>query len=663
MVNFNYAAKYGTAFEDFGSWVDVSYEEFLYDMTQQPEVFQINSHVPFMGFRKQTLTDTGRVAKNDSVWIPIKECVVVTTPHSKNVLLLVPNLDEKVLPRLTFWEAGVTGEATHLSRYAGVQKWSGYTKRFIDAFVETGNMDWNREAVPQPSKDSKRNLFKNELQKLLMSLDHSWYNPVMKGHNFRTYWNVRQDYYLNQNEIEDEAREKFVDAVFHNANAMNENYQKALPSGPPYYLQYIVNKNTFLSNLQAAKNQYDYVETGEGGGWWHASGFLNIKVLTEIRGLSPQGKDIKLLNWTTAKNLLDYLEIAPNPLRPFLWELELVKDNYGNLVPYGATEIKYSSIHGLLPLDKWRSVSPRKAWLNYSLGIESDWDRYGHTLEAETFEAGSRYPPKYLDLSQTGTCFVATPHFQEQWNDNNRYGPSETKSLPDLVGSWRDGKPWFWEQLLTAPIEGNFYHIKVRKEGGVVVAYIKYTRRFNRSRHRQEIELVTVTPPSFPSRGLEGFTITGRAHSDTTEWPKHSLSFNAESFGWDAHDYTSIPLKGFCPICDGPIPNAEHRGKYPGAMSRYDNETEICSLCGSAEALAPMMDDDAQITMKVGYQNRDWEIWKEGVNIGRGAVKEMMEASARAAKIFKEGKVQIGDIAVAVEDITDEYIERRYGDE
>ena len=45
------------------------------------------------------------------------------------------------------------------------------------------------------------------------------------------------------------------------------------------------------------------------------------------------------------------------------------------------------------------------------------------------------------------------------------------------------------------------------------------------------------------------------------------------------------------------------------------------------------------------------------------AVKEMMEASARAAKIFKEGKVQIGDIAVAVEDITDEYIERRYGDE
>ena len=39
-----------------------------------------------------------------------------------------------------------------------------------------------------------------------------------------------------------------------------------------------------------------------------------------------------------------------------------------------------------------------------------------------------------------------------------------------------------------------------------------------------------------------------------------------------------------CPICGGAIPNKEHKGKYPGALSRYDNETEICSRCGMTEA-------------------------------------------------------------------------------
>jgi len=71
-----------------------------------------------------------------------------------------------------------------------------------------------------------------------------------------------------------------------------------------------------------------------------------------------------------------------------------------------------------------------------------------------------------------------------------------------------------------------------------------------------------------------------------------------------------------------------------------------------------MMDEDAKITMQVGYQNRDWDIWRQGVNLGRGAVKDMMDASQRAAKIFKEGKFKVGDVTVEIEDITDEYMER-----
>lgn len=48
-------------------------------------------------------------------------------------------------------------------------------------------------------------------------------------------------------------------------------------------------------------------------------------------------------------------------------------------------------------------------------------------------------------------------------------------------------------------------------------------------------------------------------------------------------------LKGFwdnrCPKCYGHIPNEQTPGAYPGAISRRDNKTEICSDCGTREAL------------------------------------------------------------------------------
>lgn len=40
-----------------------------------------------------------------------------------------------------------------------------------------------------------------------------------------------------------------------------------------------------------------------------------------------------------------------------------------------------------------------------------------------------------------------------------------------------------------------------------------------------------------------------------------------------------------CPTCDGYIPNNAQPGAYMGALSRRDNETEICSACGTDEAL------------------------------------------------------------------------------
>jgi hypothetical protein len=48
---------------------------------------------------------------------------------------------------------------------------------------------------------------------------------------------------------------------------------------------------------------------------------------------------------------------------------------------------------------------------------------------------------------------------------------------------------------------------------------------------------------------------------------------------------TTARAYSMCPRCLGAIPNAAHPGAYPGALSRTDNKTEICSDCGVKEAL------------------------------------------------------------------------------
>ena len=40
-----------------------------------------------------------------------------------------------------------------------------------------------------------------------------------------------------------------------------------------------------------------------------------------------------------------------------------------------------------------------------------------------------------------------------------------------------------------------------------------------------------------------------------------------------------------CPQCGGPIPNSTYPGMGPGAISRTDNRTEICTDCGMAESM------------------------------------------------------------------------------
>lgn len=60
-----------------------------------------------------------------------------------------------------------------------------------------------------------------------------------------------------------------------------------------------------------------------------------------------------------------------------------------------------------------------------------------------------------------------------------------------------------------------------------------------------------------------------------------------------------VLLDNQCPRCGGLIPNLEFVGQYPGAISRTDNKTEICSKCGQEEAL----EQGFPRAMKLGYEN------------------------------------------------------------
>jgi len=60
------------------------------------------------------------------------------------------------------------------------------------------------------------------------------------------------------------------------------------------------------------------------------------------------------------------------------------------------------------------------------------------------------------------------------------------------------------------------------------------------------------------------------------------------------------PAPHTCPRCLGGVPNEEMRGQYPGALSRTDNLTEVCSNCGTMEAMEQMGG--------VLYRQADWPL-------------------------------------------------------
>jgi len=304
----------------------------------------------------------------------------------------------------------------------------------------------------------------------------------------------------------------YWDAHFHESDTVSEKAK------PPFYLQIIVDEMVLKSFLDIRS--------------------CEISVLTEIRDFDYRLPDIKLLNWMDSSSLLDYVDVAPNPLRPFLWYLELQ--------PFKSPDNRKLN-DGSIDYD--RSKLPRLVYRPYGFYNPYANNRYYGLL------------PTTGDGSESLTKSSKVPSIS--WNHHNH-------SLD-----------WFWEKSMI-------------------------------------------------------------------QWVGDSPEYQAESFntknGYDimmAHNYTTLPKRGLCPICNGAIPTNENPGAYPGATSRFDNDTEVCSACGSAEALTPMFSEEGKDLMIVAMQDDDWYLWKAGVLLGREPVDEMLDMSKRATEIMKE-KLALG---------------------
>jgi DNA-directed RNA polymerase subunit RPC12/RpoP len=77
-----------------------------------------------------------------------------------------------------------------------------------------------------------------------------------------------------------------------------------------------------------------------------------------------------------------------------------------------------------------------------------------------------------------------------------------------------------------------------------------------------------------------------------------------------------------CPRCGGGIPNDIQRGQYPGAISRWDNKTEVCSSCGKDEALIQWYearrdssgDSDSHALVHPVHGKKPWVVIPDGID-------------------------------------------------
>jgi len=433
---------------------------------------------------------------------------------------------------------------------------------------------------------------------------------------------------------------------------------------PPYYVVTMVSKEmakSWITNL--LEMAHKKLPTNRSGLTWTEINELTtpkVSRLVEIRDFETM-PDMKLLNWTDSSIIMDYMEVSPNPLRPFLWYLELQPAQYnsrysekGNwFIPYGRlTKKLFGDVYadGYLAHQRYMlggkklyaRTTPRKAW-EYNQNVaphkESSWEAE-MVLEPENPHAGWYNPEQDAvtinlagvnELKINNLVDVMAHEYGHKATTQDTFSPYQREFAAFMVqtqGNFSLSKmltflqprchPEILQQLpsengiISDETLDNYFSTLDIQSDPTVVEYAKFLTQ----------------QPEYPNNSKDLLKHFIR-YVETGTSAETKTSYSSDTYG-------RVMNKHLCPICEGPIPNAEHEGKYPGAMSRWDNVSEICSMCGSAEAMSPLLNPDARMLMQASREFDDFDLWREGVLLGRPAVEEMQRASMEAAKKLKE---------------------------
>lgn len=82
-----------------------------------------------------------------------------------------------------------------------------------------------------------------------------------------------------------------------------------------------------------------------------------------------------------------------------------------------------------------------------------------------------------------------------------------------------------------------------------------------------------------------------------------------------------------CPRCLGFIPSNDAPGMYPGAISRADNKTEICSACGTDEAMQDYI--NGAVTSRDMFPIKDHTRYLERINNYFTEIANMLEEQVK----------------------------------
>ena len=167
--------------------------------------------------------------------------------------------------------------------------------------------------------------------------------------------------------------------------------------------------------------------------------------------------------------------------------------------------------------------------------------------------------------------------------------PKEGYTLPNMLPP-NQGVNWVGENKAQVIIDGEKVDFKVTTPDawGATILYFTGPADFNiKYRIMAKKQGKKLNEYGVWDRDTETY-LAGKTEQDVYTELGRPYKEPKDRKGWNRKKAESETYPR-CPICFEYIPNNQTPGKYPGALARYDNQTEICSECGTTEAMLGFM--------------------------------------------------------------------------